>query len=348
MLRAIRGIEVINGGVPRVNLMHEFNYSLALDNGFRVSPVASSDSHGPVWGFGCITPKTVILAPEKSREAFIDALRNNRFYATESGNVKLKYTVNGKSAPADLDDAVDYLFSVELSYFREDETSVPVSCSVISDGGKTLFTTSEISNSFSFSIHAESARYFYLRFVDSNGHRTWSMPVWTGRAFDKYEEPSLTPINLSEASAYDVTSGIDAPAVIDGDAYNTWEGKGGTASIVIDLKEAQSVSALGYYPRIIERPTSETPKEIRASWREENLTSTLPTSFAIYTSLNGEGYEKRAEGVFRIFGGESIITFEPTTARYVRLDILSTTGKDTYPALWGNAKCSIGNISLFK
>jgi len=347
MLRAIRGIETINGGELHQNLMHESCYSLALDYGFRVSPVASSDSHGPVWGYRRMEPKTVLLAPEKSREAFLDALRNNRFYATESGNLKLRYTVNGKAAPADLDAASKYRFHVTLSYFKEDESTVPTSCAVISNGGKTLLSLTDIPSTFDFEIHSETARYFYLRFVDRKGRRTWSMPVWTGRPFERYEAPDLTPIDLSSATAVDTLSGADASAAIDGDVYHTWEVPSGQASLVIDLGRVQTVSAIGNYPRIITRPLKSADPEAYARWREDHDSATIPTSFEVYTSVDGTTYEKQADGIFRMFGGENIVTFAPTNARFVRLDLLSTVGKDAFPRIYENANCSIGNLAVF-
>lgn len=348
MKRAIRGIETINGHLIDWNLMHEFTYSHALDSGFRVSAVASSDSHGPLWGYNFMKPKTVLLAKEKSREAFIDALRNNRFYATESGNLKLRYTVNGKQAPCDLEAATSYKFHVELGYFKDDDTTHPTKCTVISDYGKTLLTLEDFEDSFDFEINSDTARYFYLRFVDANGDRTWSMPVWTGRAFDNFTEPELTPIDISGADAVDILTGDDASGAIDGDVYTPWEAKGEKASILIDLKEEKEIKALGLYPRMIVRPSKSREYEKWLVWREPDFASTLPTDIAIYASVDGKTFEKCADGSCRMFGGENIFTFEPTKARYVRFDILSTVGRDAAPHLYGNAKCSVANLTLFK
>ena len=348
MKKAIRGIEVINGGLVDWNLMHEFTYSHALDSGFRVSSVASSDSHGPRWGYSYMKAKTVILAKEKSREAFLDALRHNRFYATESGNVKLRYTVNGKQAPADLEEATNYKFHVELDYFLDDETTHPVECTVISDYGKTLLSLSNFGNTFDFEIDSDTARYFYLRFVDANGERTWSCPVWTGRAFDEYLEPEITPIDMTGATAVDALTGDDAAGAIDGNVYEPWEARTGKASIVIDLGKECEIKALGLYPRMIVRPSKSREYEKWLVWREPDFSSTLPTSIAVYASVDGKTYEKCTDGICRMFGGENIFTFEPTKAKYVRFDILSTVGHDAVPHLWGDAKCSVANLTLFE
>lgn len=348
LINTFRGIETINGRADHENLMHEFNYSPALDSGFRVSPVASSDAHGPARGFNFMKPKTVILAPEKSREAFVDALRNNRFYATESGNVKLFYSVNGKAAPADLDLCTDYRFHVELSCFEDAPETFPTQCRVISDGGKTLLSFNVTAESFDFEIKSNTARYFYLRFTDGEGRRTWSCPVWTGRSFDEYVEPKLTPIDLGDAAVTDALTGEDASAATDGNVYNPWEGQSGKASILIDMKQAKKVSAVGFYPLIVEKPSRKKDPEAWAVWREDQYTPKLPTEFAIYTSTDGKDFHKKTDGILRVFGGETIVEFETTSARYVRVDVLSTVGADSLPHLYGNAKCTVGNVSLFE
>ena len=45
--RLIKGIESGNGGLRHANPINEYMYSLALDNGFRVSLTCASDCHAP-------------------------------------------------------------------------------------------------------------------------------------------------------------------------------------------------------------------------------------------------------------------------------------------------------------
>ena len=242
-----------DGSERQQNLIHEYSYSVALDNGFKVSTTCSSDSHGaksdnpngPKWGYKRFPGKTVIMAKEKSREAFVDALRHNRFYGCESGNLKLRYTVNGKAAPAELDITSNYKFHVDISYFKEDETTKPISCRVVSDGGKTLLELSDIDfSSFDFEIASDTAHYFYLRFVDECGRRTWSYPVWTGREFIKKSSPDLCEIDLTGATATDILTGNDAARLINRDVNDFWESGSNEACVVIDLKQEQKISAL--------------------------------------------------------------------------------------------------------
>jgi hypothetical protein len=100
LAKLMKGIEVGNGYNIGPNAINEYSFSCALDAGFRVSTVSSCDHHGPNnWGYKAYPAKTVIMAYEKSKEAFLDALYNLRFYASESASIKLLVNVNGKNAP---------------------------------------------------------------------------------------------------------------------------------------------------------------------------------------------------------------------------------------------------------
>ena len=353
MLRLIRGVEMGDGSERQQNLIHEYSYSMALDNGFKVSTTCSSDSHGaksadpdgPKWGYHRFPGKTVIMASKKSREAFVDALRHNRFYACESGNLKLRYTVNGKTAPCELEEATTYKFHVELNYFKEDVTTKPINCRVISDGGETLMTLTDIDfSSFDFEINSNTARYFYLRFIDENGRRTWSCPVWTGREFDRYAEPEINEIDLANATATDILTGEDAAKLINGDVNDFWEAKSNKACIVIDLKEERDISGLGNYVRRVTRASS--PLDL--SKFSMLITAGFPTRIRISSSRDGKDYTACAETICRVFGDEQIITFPTVSARYVKFEVLSTVGQDNVPKPYAQTAITIGNISLFK
>lgn len=350
MLRFMRGVEMGDGSDRQQNLIHEYVYSVALDNGFRVSTTCSSDAHGnPVgeeglrWGYRRFPGKTIIMAKEKSKEAFLDALHSNRFYGSESGNLKIRYSVNGNVAPADLALTDTYRFEVSLSYFHADPSTRPVDCRVISDGGETLLTLSDIDFSdFRFEITSKTARYFYLRFADERGKRTWSVPVWTGRAFDKQPLPDLHPLDMQGMTATDLVSLKDASALLDGDPLHYWAAENSTASILIDMRSPCEIGGIGLYQRVVER----TP-----GWNGDTsalpILAAMPTRFAVYTSLDGKVFEPCATGISRVFGEEQIVPFKKRVARYVRFDVLSTVGQDLARRGYEAQPCVIGSLSLF-
>lgn len=341
MKQLIKGVEMGQGYAG--NMLYEFIYSVALDCGFKVSVTSSSDCHGPNWGYDAWPGKTVIMAPEKSKEMFLDALLHRRFYATESGNVKLWYTVNGKIAGETLPLTDTYHYNVTLDYFKDDPSTVPVKCQVISDYGMTVKTLEDFGNSFEFTVTSETARYFYLRFVDAQGRKTWSAPVWTGREGDDTTEPKVAALDKKGMTAVDLTSGKDAAAVINDDPMILWEGEKPTAEIVIDMKKPQTICALGHYPAryLMEyfQKTGANDAETFARFAHE---------YEISLSDDGEAFTPVAHGVLRIFGGEEILTFPESTARYVKFRVLSTIGKACDRPPYANATVSISELTPFR
>lgn len=193
------------------------------------------------------------MAKERSREAFILALRENRFYASESGNIKLLCSVNGHSAPCDLSLTDTYKFHIDISNFRDEPDTHPEKIMVISDYGSTVFELDARGNSsFDFELHSESARYFYLRIIDKRGRKTWSPPVWCGRAFDNdITTQDIAPLDMSEVSAY--YNGKEIPEIINGNPYESYLFDSPICEIILDMKEEREICALGYYPRLVLR-----------------------------------------------------------------------------------------------
>ncbi|MBE6700507.1 MAG: discoidin domain-containing protein [Ruminococcaceae bacterium] len=351
MLHAIRGIEIGKGDRGPIGskilsgiFLHEFVYSVALDAGFKVSPTSTSDCHGPDWGFDSWSGKTVIMAPEKTREAFLDALRNNRFYATESGNVKVEYKVNGKQAPTTLALTDTYKFHVEVSLFdKEKPDTMPVKCYVVSDYGKIVKTIKDCDlSSFDFEIYSDSARYFFLRFVDKTDKKTFSCPVWTGREFDKRDTTDYKAIDLSSATAFDIISGKDATSLIDSDPMNPWTSEGTESTVVIDLKKEEEISALGLSPVVIVRPVAPT-----ADWDPTVDMAKLLYEYKVYGSLDGKEYTLLLDTSCRVFGGENIVRFGKTKCRYIKIEMLTNAGNYSEIDILQNMPFSVGNISLF-
>ncbi len=343
MKRLVRGIEVIDG--KGCNLHYEQSYSYALDAGFRVSPYADGDIHND-WIQNRDAYRTVISATEHSKEAFVDAIRQGRAYATESGTVKLRYSVNGKVAPADLDEASEYNFHIDLDTFDGNDEALPVSLRVISDYGRTVYELDcKNKKSIDFTLTSSTARYFYLRFLDKNGNRTVSCPVYTGRAYDDFEKlPAVRPLDMSGFSAVEADSGADASVVINGDPFTSYHSDKETTSILIDMKEERRIAALGMFAPYVLR----TNEKIGDRYKLTEAVETIPADVAVYTSKDGKVFEKQADAYCRIFADEDIIRFSPTDARYVRFDVLSTVGRYSGNPKYAGAKAAIGNVTLFE
>lgn len=340
----VKLVEMGNGSDLRANLINEYVYSVALDNGFKVSTSSSSDCHGPHWGYDCFDGKTIIMAPEKSKEAFTDALMNNRVYASFTGNVKLFYSVCGIAAPATLPITDRYDFHVELGSFYEDASTVPVKCQVISDYGMCVKTVENFNPSgFDFTVESDTARYFYLRLLDSEGRKTWSPPVFTGRAIDKSAQDVLVPLEKTGFTAVDESSGAEASSLLNGKPEDTWFSQGTTCSIVIDMKKEQQIAGLGVYHQMFDK------MQLIADGVDMHLAlSHLPYAYRISTSVDGKADTHQTTGVFRIFSGEDVIRFPQHPARFVKLEIFSTVGVNSGRGLYDDANVSVAELTVYR
>ena len=339
----LRGIEMGNGIDRQSNQINEYMYSLALDNGFRVSTTCGSDHHGTSWGFDVCPGKTILMAYDGSKEALLDALFERSFYASESGNVKIYYTVNGVEAAGDIPDTDEYSFHIEFSTFFDDPAAIPVTCQVISDRGECIKEIEgDALETLDFIIHSDSARYFYLRLVDGRGRRTWSAPVWTGRKFEKSHATELPPVlDKTDFSVTELESGKDASVLVNGDPMEVFSSSLTSASYVIDMKKAQTVSALGHYSPFMDR------KKLVEDIKIENVLARLTSRYEIAVSLDGEDFTTVKTGQIRVFSGEEVLCFEPCPARYVRFTVISTVGGAGTLEKYRDEKVWIAELSLF-
>lgn len=342
LIKLVKLIEMGNGGDRETNAINEYSYSVALDCGFKVSPCCTSDAHGPKWGYSVLPGKTIIMAPDKSKEMLLDALNENRVYACESGQVKLFYTVNGCIAGETVPDTDTYKFHIETGLFSDDETCCPVKCSVISDGGNTIKYLEGDMSSLDFEIKSDSAAYFYLRFTDINGRKTWSAPVWTGRICRYKEQPSLLPIDKSQFEAVDISTGKDAGKLVNNNPDDIWISDTPTPTILIDMKKEYEIQAVGHYPL---RPIM--GEIIEQGMYPNDIVTQYVSEYRVLTSKDGINFETVDEGILRVFGKEELITFNPTSARYVKFEVKSTTGMACGLAKYRDTTVRIGELTIF-
>jgi hypothetical protein len=345
MRQMVKGVECINDSIAPENMIYDSAFSRALDFGFKVSPVASSDSHGPVWGYSAMVPKTVILAKNKSREALFDAIVNNRFYATESGDLKVKLTVNGKNAPCEIERSDRYEFSLSLESFTQKKESLPVVCRLVSNGGVTVFEKCADSiDRLSFSINSENSTYFYFKMTDKHGKNTWSVPVFVNNTAVEAAKVALEPVPSDLLRAYETDSGANLPEAVNGDPDTPCVIDLKNASITLKLLKEQELCAVGLLPLNI---TRENPEMSKRDKRAEAI-AMLPSDIEIYGSRDGEKFFALGKYKARVFGEEELFYFEKQQLSYVRIDIKSNIGSSCGNPFATSDKTVVGNISVFK
>ena len=349
-----RFVEMGDGSNRSCNMVHYYTYSVALDNGFHVSPTCASDSHGSKggWGYKRFPGKTVIMAPEKSKEAFLDAILNNRMYATSTGNVKLYYEVNGKAAPTTLNNEGEYSFHVDIAYFRMGEEDTRIKrCRVISDEGKTVLELKNMGDVFDFTISKPDAHWFYLQLLDEKGRYTWSCPVWTGLPYEKKKkEKELIPVDKKGITCIDEQSGTDAALVINDDPTTPWRSEGTTASLLFDLSREEKITAFSIYPKFLTwtELKENNPLGLKRDELPPGRLKEYPSKYRLWASKDGENFTRVSQGIFRSFGLEETIRFDRTDAIYLRLEILETVGRAWQREEFADAQITIGEISFWK
>ena len=339
--RLIKMVELSCGAAPHI--LNEYVYSTALDNGFRVGCTCSTDAHDS-WSFNNWPGKTVVMASSKTKEAILDALLSGRAYASESGKVKIAYSVNGKFAPCDLELTNKYSFKVDLSYFEGDEKARIVKCDVISDYGKSVKTiTADDLSHFEFEIESDSARYFYLRLVDECGRRTWSVPTYLGRPTDAPDSSEPTPIAKAKMTVTDLLGAKNTEILINDKPREVWQSELGKAELVFDIGEEKAVSAIGHIA-----PEVHADRFAATGLGSTQLQARFARDFVISASLDGVNYTEVKNGLFRNFGGEELIRFEPTRARFIKLSVKNTVGKCSDWTKYENEPLEISEITIFE
>lgn len=347
--KLFRLTEMGNGSGRSSNIVHEYAYSEALDWGFKISPDSSSDCHGPDWGFNACPGKTIIMAPEKSKEMFLDAILNNRVYATESGNVKLYVNVNGYEMGETAAEATEYNFNIEFSAFDKEKEAEIIKLEIISDYGKSVYKKcGKIENKVNVTINSSTARYFYIRLCDSEGFRTWSAPIWTGREFDEYVKCDFVKCNELFESAADIKTGKDAGVLINGSFCDNWEGDGTSAEIEVTLKSEEKIDAIGLYQHYF---TSKMRNDIDPDGKidmEAKWYAAFPKDYEVYGAGEDGEYKLLKENSIRIFGEEHIICLGGEPLKKFKIKFLNTCGSVYEKKRYADENIKLAEINIYK
>ncbi len=340
--RFVKLVEMGNGTTRDETPLFEHTLSVALDNGFRASTSCGSDHHGPSWSAAVCPGKTIIMAREKTKEAFIDAILNKRCYASEQGNIKIRYSVNSTFAPATIKAADSYEFDIFTSHLDGTKADELKTLEIITDGEERAARIENVDLShITVKVKRENAHWFYLRFVAENGQKTWSMPVWTDMPKATAAVDGLELINKSGFEAFDAITGKNAQILLSGSPVDKYEGKR-VAEIITDMKCEKTLRAVSILAPMFDKSEQLPPRDIRP----EKLMH-FPYRIEVFGSVDGERYQKLTCGYARVFGGENIFSFPETSMRYVKINILSSVGQATGRPCYADTPIDIGEIEFY-
>lgn len=161
----------------------------ALALGHRLGFVGGTDSHHAQPGRNACSMAgvdfhdhktgglTAIIAPELTREAIIQALRERRCYATTGARIVLDFRVDGHDMGAELSVSTSEVAVTA----RVLGTAVIERLEVVCNGKVVLTQPGDgcvAAIGETLSIAADQTSYFYLRVTQTDGHVAWSSPIW--------------------------------------------------------------------------------------------------------------------------------------------------------------------------
>ena len=171
--------EVVNGG--RANYK---TFLAALNRGWRVAPIAATDTHG-LWRIPRHFYRTGVLAPELTREEILKAMRERRIYATFDQNLRLTMWAGDKIMGSVLEGKGVEMLQFKIEVTDPDESNADdriTRMELVGKDGAVLagqdFDDHHVT--WAPSAAADQPYYFVLVYAadKTDGPTAYSAPVW--------------------------------------------------------------------------------------------------------------------------------------------------------------------------
>ncbi|HSL95186.1 MAG TPA: CehA/McbA family metallohydrolase [Thermoleophilia bacterium] len=170
--------------------IQEASYAMALDAGWHALPSSNSDTHEANWISG-EEVRTVLLAPELTREALFEAMRERRGYGTRDRNLRVDFTVDGATIGSHTLPGAAHVVAVSVEN-PSDADGEPADPSedvtlleLVSDGGEVVgsYQPAEGNTATWSTTVPGGCSYIYLRVWTAGefeiaGPTAWTAPVW--------------------------------------------------------------------------------------------------------------------------------------------------------------------------
>lgn len=251
-------------------------YTRALDKGWHLAPTNNGDNHKGKW-VNANTARTVMLAPNLTRDNIYDSMRNMRVYSTEDENMKINYTVNGKPMGSFLNNPDKLDFVIDINDPDSDDRIGKVS--IIVNGGAVAASKDFDKNTahWEFSLEPQYD-YYYIRVDEKDRDIAVTAPVWIGDA----SPAGIGKVEVSQDPQY-----VNVPVDIAATLYNN------TQEAINDIKVEFYKNAVNPENKIGEQSISslESTKEAVAkiSW-----TPDVAGEYKVYVqaTMNVSGTQK--------------------------------------------------------
>src|SRR5450830_1006186 len=185
-------------------------YQMALDKGWHVAPSNNQDNHKGNW-MSANDARTVVLAPELTRDAIFEAIRQKRVYATEDKDLRVTYYLNGAVMGSSLDNPSTLDFSI--TFGDAETTDIITKVSVIANGGVVVASTNPNANqgTWNFTMPTDPYSFYYVRIDQADTDVAVTAPVWTG---------DVVKVGVSKVEASQDPQIVGTPVDFTATAYN--------------------------------------------------------------------------------------------------------------------------------
>jgi hypothetical protein len=163
---------------------YESTYRKMLGKGYHVGMSLDHDNHKTTFG-RTTAGRTVVLAPELTEAALLQALRARRFYGSDDWNAQVTLTVNGQPMGSIVQEPGQAAVSVTYADVdNERASSIVLMRGVPGSGANAVNVATAASGAsvLSYTDQAASgAAYYYAVIVQADGDRIVTSPVWYTR-----------------------------------------------------------------------------------------------------------------------------------------------------------------------
>ena len=177
---------------------YETAFRKILEAGFHVAPATNQDNHCANWG-ASYTNRTAILIPNGTaltRDAFIEAIRARRVFATHDKNSQLVLSANG----AIMGSRINNQGALNLNIGFASTTGKTVSLVEIWQGvpGRNG-TMTLLSNSATYShTPTDGLHVYYAKVTQNDGKILWSAPIWVNQGAANNGDTEPPTVSASE------------------------------------------------------------------------------------------------------------------------------------------------------
>lgn len=176
-------------------------YNLMLAKGYHLGPGIDHDNHYINFGRSH-QGRTVIISDSLTRYSLTQAIRRNRFYASDDWNAEVEFTVNSEMMGSRMNGNTNPVIGVNIN----DADAEIIDTIRIWYGvpGSNLTATvlyqatSSSSLQYTHSISAGTEYYYYAEIVQSDGDLIRTAPIWYNKSLSSsIEEIQLLTISIS-------------------------------------------------------------------------------------------------------------------------------------------------------